>query len=78
MIPTHARPPKTPTPTLFYNINNNQEGAVLELLQHKPEQQLEALGRVLSSRDGRGHHSRIVEVVRNLATVPSFFSLVNG
>lgn len=58
-----------------------QEGAVLELLQHEPEKQLEALGRVLSSRGGSGidqhHHSRIVEVVQNLATVPSFFSLVN-
>lgn len=51
---------------------------MLELLQHEPEKQLEALGRVLSSHDGRGHHSRIVEVVRNLVTVPSFFSLVNG
>lgn len=50
----------------------------MELLQHEPEKQLEALGRVLSSRDGNGHHSRIVEVVRNLVTVPSFFSLVNG
>lgn len=50
---------------------------MLELLQHEPEKQLEALGRVLSSREGR-NQSRIVEVVRNLVTVPSFFALVNG
>lgn len=49
----------------------------MELLQHEPEKQLEALGHVLSSRDDR-HHPRIVKVVRNLVTVPAFFSIVNG
>lgn len=54
-----------------------QEGAVLELLQHEPEKQLEALGKVLASHDGR-NHPRVIEVVKNLVTVPAFFSVVNG
>lgn len=54
-----------------------QEGAILELLQHEPEKQLEALGKVLSSPYGR-NQPRVVEVMQNLATVPAFFSLVNG
>ncbi|CAM9500627.1 unnamed protein product, partial [Hapterophycus canaliculatus] len=82
------------TPVMYADFAGRKEGAVLELLRHEPEKQLEALGRVLSSRGGgigggrsnpyerhqhqHQHHSRIVEVVRNLATVPSFFSLVNG
>ncbi|CAN0029115.1 unnamed protein product [Scytosiphon promiscuus] len=81
------------TPVMYADFAGRKEGAVLELLQHEPEKQLEALGRVLSYGGGGGigggrsdpherhrhqHHSRIVEVVRNLATVPSFFSLVNG
>ncbi|CAM9133251.1 unnamed protein product [Ectocarpus sp. 8 AP-2014] len=70
------------TPVMYADFGGRKEGAVLELLQHEPEKQLEALGRVLSSRGGGGgidqhHHSRIVEVVQNLVTVPSFFSLVN-
>ncbi|CAM9839833.1 unnamed protein product, partial [Ectocarpus sp. 12 AP-2014] len=69
------------TPVMYADFGGRKEGAVLELLQHEPEKQLEALGRVLSSRGGVGidqhHHSRIVEVVQNLVTVPSFFSLVN-
>ncbi|CBJ30487.1 HECT domain and ankyrin repeat containing, E3 ubiquitin protein ligase 1 [Ectocarpus siliculosus] len=72
------------TPVMYADFGGRKEGAVLELLQHEPEKQLEALGRVLSSPGGGGgggidqhHHSRIVEVVQNLVTVPSFFSLVN-
>eukprot|EP00903_Cladosiphon_okamuranus_P014905 g13802.t1 len=65
------------TPVMYADFDGRKEGAVLELLHHEPERQLEALGRVLSSREGR-NQSRIVEVVRNLVTVPSFFSLVNG
>eukprot|EP00752_Nemacystus_decipiens_P016811 g15043.t1 len=65
------------TPVMYADFDGRKEGAVLELLQHEPERQLEALGRVLSSREGR-NEGRIGEVVRNLVTVPSFFSLVNG
>ncbi|CAM9232298.1 unnamed protein product [Ectocarpus sp. 4 AP-2014] len=69
------------TPVMYADFGGRKEGAVLKLLQHEPEKQLEALGRVLSSRGGGGidqhHHSRIVQVVQNLVTVPSFFSLVN-
>lgn len=54
-----------------------QEGAILELLQYEPEKQLGALGSILNSPDGR-NNPRVVDVVKNLATVPAFFSLVNG
>ena len=67
----NKKPKPKPTETL------RQEGAVLELLRHEPEKQLEALGYVLSSRDDR-QHPRVIEVMRNLVTVPAFFSLVNG
>lgn len=53
-----------------------QEGAILELLQYEPERQLGALGSILNSPDGR-NNPRVVDVVKNLATVPAFFSLVN-